>query len=146
MQSLCTETRDKKAKLDHHTSNGIFVGCIATTKNIYYIDNETSIVKDGCHSMFDEAHLVPRDRAPLAAQALQSLGYPAFRDEFKNGKLKSKPLLRLKLITERSKGPARTNSSSIGHAIYTLDKDVMILPGATALLHTDIVADIQDGY
>ena len=37
----------KKAKLDHHTSNGIFVGYTATTKNIYYIDNNTSIVKDG---------------------------------------------------------------------------------------------------
>ena len=69
----------KKIKLDHHTSNGIFVGYTATTKNIYYINDNTYIVKDGCHSLFDEVHFtVPRDQAPLAAQSLQFLVCSAF--------------------------------------------------------------------
>ena len=37
---------DKPAKLDHHTSNGIFVGYTATTKNVYYIDDASLNVKN----------------------------------------------------------------------------------------------------
>ena len=104
----------KKAKLDHHTSNGVFVGYTATPNNIYYIDDEKSIVKDDCHSLFDEAHFtVPREQAPLAARALQSLSYSAFRDEFKQGKFKSKYLLRLKLTSIDAREPKRSDASSI---------------------------------
>ena len=63
----------KKAKLDYNTSNGIFIGYTATTKNIYYIDDATSIVKIGTHVVFDETHFTaPRGKQPLAAQSLQS--------------------------------------------------------------------------
>ena len=46
----------KKAKLNHHTSNEIFVGYTATTKNIYYIDDTLSKVKIGVYTLFDEAY------------------------------------------------------------------------------------------
>ena len=44
--------------------------------NVYFIDNATGKVWMGQHVVFNEAHMsVPAGRAPLAAQALQRLGY-----------------------------------------------------------------------
>ena len=61
----------RSAKLDHHTSNGIFLGCIASKKNVHCIDDETNIVKIGFHAIFGREHFeVPRNQAPMAAQAL----------------------------------------------------------------------------
>ena len=50
------ETGKRPTKLDHHISNGTFVGYTATTKNMYYIDDATNTVKNGTHALFDEAH------------------------------------------------------------------------------------------
>ena len=44
------------AKVDNWSFNGIFVGYTSTTKNIYYIDDATSVVKIGVYAVFDEAH------------------------------------------------------------------------------------------
>ena len=38
------------AKLDHHTSNGIFVEYTATTQNVYYIEKASNNVKIGTNS------------------------------------------------------------------------------------------------
>ena len=63
-------------KLDTHAFNGIFLGYTATSKNVYIKDDKTNKVKIGSHVIFDEAHMsVPTNTAPLAAQALQRLGY-----------------------------------------------------------------------
>ena len=60
--------------LNHHSSNGIFLGYTASMKNVYYIDGNTSSVKMGVHAVFNEAHFtVPKDKAPLAAQALREM-------------------------------------------------------------------------
>ena len=62
----------RPAKLDHHTSNGTFLGYTATTKNVYYIDDDTNNVKNGTHALFDDAHFIIESKfAPIAAQALQ---------------------------------------------------------------------------
>ena len=133
----------KKAKLDYNTSNGIFVGYTATTKNIYYIDDATSIVKIGTHALFDEAHFTaPRDKQPLAAQALQSLGYSAFRDEFKNGKFKAKHALRITMIHKDAIAPTQLATNSIGMKLHAIDKDTVIPPGTTTTLSTGLVLDI----
>ena len=69
-------TGEKKAKLDYHTNQGIFLSFCATDSNIYYIDDESGSMRTGQHVLFDEAHMtVPAAKAPLAAQALQRLGY-----------------------------------------------------------------------
>ena len=61
----------------------MFVGYTVTTKNIYYINDNTLEIKSGLHTLFDEAYFTAsKDQTPLAAQYLQSLGYSAFRDEF----------------------------------------------------------------
>ena len=62
---------DKKAKLDKHTSNGVFVGYTSTMKNVYYIENSTSVLKIRVRKLFNEAHFTsPRSKQPIAAQAL----------------------------------------------------------------------------
>ena len=43
----------RPAKIDHHTSNGIFVGFTVTTKNVYFIDDRTLNVKIGTHATLD---------------------------------------------------------------------------------------------
>ena len=71
------------AKLDHHTANSIFIGYTVTTENVYYINNMTNIVKLGTYAFFDEVHItVESKHAPIAAQALQHLGYANFDNEF----------------------------------------------------------------
>ena len=66
----------RPAKLDHHTSNGVFLGYTATMRNFYYIDDITGKIKIGAHAVFDECHFtVPKLETPLAAQGLQTLGY-----------------------------------------------------------------------
>ena len=50
---------DKKEKLDNHTSNGVFIGYTSTMKNVYYIDNVTSVVKIGvkhCSTKHNSCH------------------------------------------------------------------------------------------
>jgi len=67
----------RKAKLDHNMLNGIFVGYMATTKNIYFIDDQLSNVKLGTHALFDEAHFtVDYYIAPMATRTLQRLAMP----------------------------------------------------------------------
>ena len=117
---------DKPAKLDHHTSNGIFVGYTATTKNIYYINDSSLNVKIGVHALFDEAHFTsPKASAPLAAQALQVLGYSTFRVEFNDGKFKSKHSLRVILNSDKAVKSTKRNDHSIGYG--TIHAFLMIL-------------------
>ena len=61
----------RPAKFDHHTSNSNFLGYVATTKKLYYIDDATQHVKTSTHALFDEAHFtVNANEAPLVVQAL----------------------------------------------------------------------------
>ena len=83
MQSTHQKVSQKTAKLDHHSSNGNFVGYTATTKNIYYTDNTSNSLKIGLHALFDDAHLTSPQSKTLGKKALQSLGYSVFRHEFK---------------------------------------------------------------
>ena len=137
----------KKAKLDYNTSNGIFVGYTATTKNIYYIDDASSMVKIGTHALFDEAHFTaPRAKQPLAAQTLQTLGYSAFRDEFKNGKFKPKHALRITIIHQDAIAPTQDNADSIGMQLHSVDRITVLQPGVTTTLPTGLVLDMPPGF
>ena len=110
----------KPAKMDNWSSNGIFVGYTSTTKNIYYIDDATNVVKIGVHALFDEAHFTsPRAKQPLAAQTLQVLGYSAFRDKFKNGVFTSKQKLKVTLVHNDAITPKRTSPTSASFDIHT---------------------------
>ena len=89
----------RPAKLDHHTSNGIFLGYKSTMKNVYYIDEKTSVIKIGVHAIFDEAHFtVPKSKTPMTAQALQCLGYHKPNYIFDNGKFNKDKTMEIQLI------------------------------------------------
>ena len=68
-------------KLDHHSATGIYLGNTATDKIVNYIDVDSARLKTATHLIFDEAHFTaPGNKAPIAAQTLQRLGYYAKED------------------------------------------------------------------
>jgi hypothetical protein len=73
--SLVTARKPGKpaAKLDVHTSQGIFLGYGSSSKLIYYLDLTTNRVKLSNHHVFDEAHYAATTRPP-GAQVLFGLG------------------------------------------------------------------------
>ena len=92
---------NKKAKIDHHSSNVTFIGYTATMKNICYIDNKTATIKIGVYILFYEAHFTALiSKQPIEAQALQSLDFSTIRDKFQNKKFKSKYALKFNLNAE----------------------------------------------
>jgi len=119
----------RDAKLDHHTSNGIFVGYTATTKNIYYIDESSNNVKMATHALFDEAHFtVKHADAPLAAQVLQRLGYANFDNEYKNGHFIPDETIKIKRLSKRATTPTQSTSASIGLDIYHSGDEITLHP------------------
>lgn len=123
------------------------MGYTATTKNIYYIDDDTIIVRNGVHVLFDELHFTaPRARTPLAAQAQKSLGYSTFLDKFNNGKFKYKHKIRLKPFSTHRKPPVSNKTASMGYNLLTSAKDTIINPGKSSALDTDITVNMSAGY
>ena len=89
-------------------------------KNIYYINDKSCEVKIGVHTLFDEAHFTsPRAQQPLAVQALQSLGYSAFRDKFKNGVFSNKNKLNIQVVHKDAVPPSRISPTLAGFNIHT---------------------------
>ena len=101
---------NRPAKLDHHASEGIFLSFTATDSNVYYLDDETGTVKIGQHVVFDEAHMTtPAAHAPLAAQALQRLGYYVHeswvKETEKENATGAEAKLQIKKITQTARLP-----------------------------------------
>ena len=123
----------RDAKLDNHSYTGRFLGFTATPKNINYIDDKSGQLKSGTHSIFDEAHMTtPASKAPLAAQALQRLGYHMneswIMDE--NRKLidnQAQPLLVQKL-SPQAKIPTKGSKGAIGYDLFSNDSPITIQP------------------
>jgi hypothetical protein len=59
-------TGQRRAKLDRHDFNGIFIGYMATDDNIKYINVESGITKSSHHAVFDEAWYLQPSRPPMA--------------------------------------------------------------------------------
>ena len=144
-------TGNKKAKLDYHTNQGIFLSFCATDSNIYYIDDESGTVRTGRHVLFDEAHMtVPAAKAPFAAQALQRLGYyvrESWIDTSTTSERASdlRNTMQVQLLTSTALPPTRATENSIGFDLH-LDMDaVTVLPNSTSLLSTGIAAKAPPG-
>ncbi len=74
---MCVKrTGDRRAKLDRHDLQGIFLGFTATDQNITYLDLNTGIVKQSHHATFDKAWYLQPSRPP-AALLLYDLGLEA---------------------------------------------------------------------
>ena len=102
-------TDRKTGKLDmNNIRQGIFVGFTGTEKNIWYIDDATKKPKIGSLVKFDKAHMmVPAQYAPIAAQALQRVGYNV--NEIMNEKSSTSPLT-IYLHSKTAKSPHQHNN------------------------------------
>jgi hypothetical protein len=72
-------TGSRRAKLDQHAFNGIFIGYTATDANVRYIDVHSGIVKTSHHAVFDKCWFHHPWRPP-AAQLLYDLGKEVTKD------------------------------------------------------------------
>ena len=72
-------TGKRRAKLDRHDFQGIFLGYSATDNNIRYVDLTSNTVKTCRHAVFDEAWYLQPTRPP-AAQLLYDLGLCSEQD------------------------------------------------------------------
>ena len=133
----------RDGKITDNTAEGRFLAYTGPTdKNIYFIDDDTGKVKDGTHAIFDEAHMtVPYQNAPIAAQALQRLGYVASELD-DTTETTTKPV-EFTLINANAKYPTTTNEG--GYALYPDVDNLKIQPGETILLQTGININIPKG-
>ena len=129
--------RSRTGKLDsNNVAQGIFVGFTGTDKNVWYIDDHTKRPKIGSWVDFDEAHMsIPQQMAPLAAQALQRVGYH-LQENMPTPYVPKGPV-----CFERLSSTAKSPTSLSHKQCYDLycDVDPMIIPpGQTKLIQTGI--------
>ena len=137
-------TETKTGKLDmNHIRHGIFVGFTGTTKNVYYIDDKSRKLKIGSWIKFDEAHMtVPAQHAPLAAQALQRVGYHVHESDTS---IDDDATLTVHLHS----ATAKPIQPSIKTNMYLLHLDInstVLKPSETKLLPTGNSFTIPPGY
>ncbi len=132
-------------KLDHHTDAGVFLGYTATDKIVNYIDEKTGRVKTATHVIYDEAHFTtPANKAPIAAQTLQRLGYYAKEDWIKEATNEmDAELQEHELQVQRLSGsaivPTRSTEKSIGYDLhFDGSEPTTIPPGTFQVLSTGI--------
>lgn len=143
---VCARKTGKRPyKLDNHSYQGVFLGCTATPKNIYVKDDHTRLVKIGTHVVYDEAHMtVPAIRAPLAAQALQRLGYhrnEKYVEEMLQAAQEQKnrtSIFQIELLSDRAQAPIQATKESVGYDVFSAKDDFEIGPGETAVVPLDI--------
>jgi deoxyuridine 5'-triphosphate nucleotidohydrolase len=137
----------RHAKLDDHTYKGFFVGFTATDKNVRYIDENTGRIKISTHVIFDEAHFSqPANKAPLAAQTLQRLGYYAKEDWIEPIDAQKSTEFNIQLLTKTAKTPTRGSADAIGYDLYFDNTHpITIQPGTIQPLKTGIAIQCPDG-
>ena len=75
---LARKPGKRPAKLDHHTSEGIFLNYTATSKNVVYLDINTGREKIASNVVFDEANFSDGSGSP-GAHALHRAGTRTFQ-------------------------------------------------------------------
>jgi deoxyuridine 5'-triphosphate nucleotidohydrolase len=149
---VCSKRPGKRsAKLDLHTDNGVFLAHGATDANAYFLDDATATVKLGTHVIFDEAHMsVPARKAPLAAEALQRVGYynreqwitDDIRDEFQAD---SNSIMRVQRLSDTAILPTRGTEASVGYDLCSDIEEYVLQPGQTHIFQTGIAAASPPG-
>ncbi len=133
----------KTMKLDTAVSNGRFLGYAGTSKNIHFIDSKNRL-RTGHHVIFDEAHMTaPHMAAPLAAQALQQLGYTV-REKFGTGP--GPPTTDIDLEIQQLSSTATiptTAPDNVGYLLHS-NKELTILPGLFTVVPTGLIAKLPD--
>ena len=141
----------RPAKLDHNTSSGIFLSHTSTSGNVNFIDDKSGLIKMGTHILFDEAHMtVPANKAPLAAQALQRLGYYA-REQWIDTSVKQEFAadrdrhILIERLTKTSIPPTRSTPDSVGLDLHSDMDEFELLPGDLKVVTTGIAAKAPSG-
>ena len=140
----------RPAKLDHHTSSGIFLGYMATDNNIYYRDNQTKRIKIATHVQFDEVSMtIPKSELSPAIVALQELGVPKNNESTMtmNPELmeaNTTEEMKVKLLSENAQLPQRATDNSAGYDIFSA-ASMEIPPGEFRLIPTDITFEPPRG-
>ena len=134
----------RRAKLDDHTSSGIFLHHTATTSINKYIDDKTDREKSTSHIDFDEAHYTTSSK-PLGARALIETGY--------NNRYRTTPThpihqdnqqLKVKLLSKDAILPTKATDGSAGLDICS-SESITIPPGELKLVSTDIAITCPPG-
>ena len=131
----------RKYKLDNNVDEGIFLGYTATNQNIIYVDAKTGRFKTATHVIFDEAHMsTPTSNTPIAAQALQRLGYTSKEHEVHVSDTSSiNPTCAAQLLTSTAQLPTKSTDGSIGYDIYADNQEPLsILPGKISIVSTGV--------
>lgn len=133
----------KTMKLDSAVSAGRFLGYAGTSKNVHFIDMKQKL-RSGHHVIFDEAHMTaPHMEAPLAAQALQQLGYTV-REKFGSGP--GPPTTDMDLEIQQLSSTATIPTSapdSVGYLLHS-NKQLTLLPGIFTVVPTGLLATLPD--
>lgn len=137
-----------RAKLDHHTDAGIFIGNTATGSNFKYIDDQLGLVKSVTSVIFDEAHMSqPACKVPLVAQALQCLGHHSrelwiTHDLCKEQEADTTNALCVEQLSVTGTIPTRGSEQSVGYNLYMDDESesMTIEPRKIGIIKTGIAA------
>jgi len=133
----------RPAKLDTHTSTGIFLGYTATDKNIYFMDTQTKRIKIATHCQFDEAGMtIPPAQRSQACQALQATGYTGNTStEEPTLTCPTDPseteILQVKLLSPQARLPTRATQEAAGYDVYS-PVDCHIEPHSQTTIPLDI--------
>jgi deoxyuridine 5'-triphosphate nucleotidohydrolase len=138
----------RRRKLDHHSRSGIFLRFTATPQNVTYLDEKSGLIKTGTHVIFDEAHMsTPASKAPLAAEALQRLGY-SFREDWvtKARSTSTSENLQVLKLSKSAQVPVRSSSDSIGYDLFAdMEVPMDIKPSQLITIPTGIALTPPSG-
>lgn len=138
-------TGKRAAKLDDHTSSGVFLHHTATIDICKYVDDKTGREKSTSHIDFDEAHYTSNTK-PVGAQMLLGVGYSnQFHAPSKHiDQSQLQQDLLVKLLSDDAIMPVRATDGSAGLDMCSAH-DVTIPPGQIKLVKTDIAITCPPG-
>ena len=141
---VAKKTGHRSAKLDDHTSRGIFLHHTATTSISKYLDNTTKREKITSHLEYDEAHYTIRDQdRPIGAKALLNHGYnnnayaPTINPPKPVSSNTTPTKLYIQKLSENATLPIKSTDGAAGLDLYSAEPCI-ILPNEIKLIKTDI--------
>ena len=145
---IAKNTGTRRAKLDDHTSRGIFLHHTGTTAISKYLDTTTNREKTTSHLEYDEAHYTVQDK-PLGALALINQGYNSRTTtdtvaDFTSDNNAVPTSLHVQKLSPQAKLPTRSTDGAAGLDIFSAEP-CTIKPGEIKLVKTDIAIACPDG-
>ena len=146
---IAKNTGHRRAKLDDHTSQGIFLHHCASTTISKYLDVNTNREKTTSHLDYDEAHYTAKDK-PLGALALINNGYGS---KSKNTDVQQTTdvqhipqttSLYVQKLSPKAVLPVRSTDGAAGLDLFSAEP-CTIKPGEIKLVKTDIALQCPIG-